>query len=1590
MSEQLWYTWSTSGFGITNAGFRVRATSKGFMDARGQVDIQSDRLLTLRKYLNYDLPQDTLDPYKVDPQQTPRNLAFIQAGQERILVNTIYTGLDAVKRPGAFFSHLLTALPPVLSTCPGGQLPFSAREAIKLWRSNFWKDSERSLDPRSLDLPQVTLNDLPTGSLSKDDLALHSLALLSEEDRAMVIKLLEQFLLKDSDEDFPAGLLSEEDRAKVKLLKQLFYVLRAFLMLPKLSEQKRLYIAVPPDTVAALIWGLTHALPRTLTVMRSLTFSTYERDIDKSSAMIVGTCWFSPFAQDGRGNTPRDLPASYYQEQNPHGLAINCYLPNHKTPVTADPLVTRFTLFAVICFALNKMAELNMLLDEAERRNISEVKEFLDLYIVWQEILTPDELKRILTALIDKAKALIEGVINVLQAGKGPFSAELLVVGEQTHLDADIKRENVRRSIMLLIMKDPQWWREQGRATIDKLAHLAGRCSERDLTTLCASFIQKVTTSKEWQKDQGQTVISQLGLAGQGAGENSVTMLTAFAERMVSIVNSVQNELATALIPMATTFGDQLRQVMQANDLSQTSFWADALATSTSLRSETEVWASLLGQLAGGMIYTPACQEWWRRSAKAKVGMLRPLADRSRESELARVFSAFATTASANLQVAIQQNDLSTTSFWSDVLGTSAPLASEPGAWLSLLRNLWQARYTPAYQQWWTTQGKDATQSVRLLAEREPQSELAKQFSAFAIEVADELYQAVVAEAMVTKPHERIAFLLDVLTVTAPASESGAWPSLLQKLSTRISHNVHVYELFSWELRSLLVQTWGNIAVLSNNDFIVRNWLEVSWSELDRLLSLRLPEDWPKVAVTKLLSTQPDISLQDVMDLVRGHAALFEEVLQLLMKIPTGQQGALATRQEALHFFAILAEQRYPRRIHLLDVMLQASGYQQGVAEALFASVHLDTPEEVAELLEHHCKEFIREYELPLTLVTFIQVYFANFDVNYLDTDPTRELLQRLWQRQEKPTLRLPPELQASIEGWYKFAEFIAEPNVSRNWLRDLSHTIRNMTQLTPDARSKLATKLVPRLVEFVSREADLARVIDNLGKGLMGPVTGLIGPDLLLLARMAEMAGEKYGQERPPARIALYVRMALGEARYLPPAEKEQFIDRCFQVLLKDMDAKIRDQLKTDALWPNDFLVEWKAYSSRSGLAALTAALTRFREALERKEMFGIVGAYHPSLESRLTPDEKGRLALARTFVEAYQTDRDDAIVAANEAIIASPYRQLVGYTPKQQERIRAAATAVLARFREALHSKEMFGIVRAYHPTLERSLTFDEKERLALARIFVEAYQTDRDDAIVAAYEAIKGSPYRQLVGYTQQQLDRIKLAQSRVSSPSSSSLVPVPVQTPAAKAQPPVATVQGQGITLGWLEWVLSLKKPYTQYRISALLQRIQQLEQGDQRDHTIEQELKFKKGELKERGKLPDDPQQLRQIVLDELVDDVLILQEIDEVIKHVPAQRARLDPEPDLDAILIALKMHQGSNHPQLRSEDGSIVGDIRKALRIFRRRELFAWYLYGEGQKPLHDWLKKRRRGEKDISIDYERAGIKPSSKPLNFIKLSF
>src|SRR5436305_5300896 len=141
--QQLWYTWSDVGLDTLRAGARIRAASEGLQDLR------SARVQSLDRYQRYSLPSGA-DP-TISVLAAPICLSLIATGQERILVHKAYTGKDGVGRYGAFFVHLLAGLPE----------KFSAIDAISLWKSPFWQDSDATLkNPRSTSLDCVALEQL--------------------------------------------------------------------------------------------------------------------------------------------------------------------------------------------------------------------------------------------------------------------------------------------------------------------------------------------------------------------------------------------------------------------------------------------------------------------------------------------------------------------------------------------------------------------------------------------------------------------------------------------------------------------------------------------------------------------------------------------------------------------------------------------------------------------------------------------------------------------------------------------------------------------------------------------------------------------------------------------------------------------------------------------------------------------------------------------------------------------------------------------------------------------------------------------------------------------------------------------------------------------------------------------------------------------------------------------------------------------------------------------------------------------------------------------------------------------------------------
>jgi hypothetical protein len=402
--------------------------------------------------------------------------------------------------------------------------------------------------------------------------------------------------------------------------------------------------------------------------------------------------------------------------------------------------------------------------------------------------------------------------------------------------------------------------------------------------------------------------------------------------------------------------------------------------------------------------------------------------------------------------------------------------------------------------------------------------------------------------------------------------------------------------------------------------------------------------------------------------------------------------------------------------------------------------------------------------------------------------------------------LRLPDDLPAYVEGWYKISEFFDQPDVSRNWLRDLKQRIRylyKMSQLAPDTRTKLANKLLPPLIEHASTEADICRVMDNLGNALIGYETADIGSELLLLERMAGITTQQYGQEQPPVRLMTYIKMLIGEARHVPQSAQEAFLGRCLPGLLKHLNQETFDWLdESTKLWPYEVATEWNMY--RDSLRAL---------------------------------------------------------------IIPEP-------------------------------------ISSATHTTGETPAT-------VLARLNPLAWFKSDQHPKAAA------------------------------SAPGA----------PVGKGEDTAATMNGQNITREQVDRVYIVKVPYIDYTIPLLRMQIQQ----------FPSEKAQLEAKIKDLEALKTDPQQMRQRVQEELIDDVLIQEEIAKITKNDAKSKRELEEKDRLRDVFREFKSSQGYSFGILLDKHKIREREVRDAVLIFVRREMFARYLGKHQKMRLEDWLARKR-----------------------------
>ncbi len=178
------------------------------------------------------------------------------------------------------------------------------------------------------------------------------------------------------------------------------------------------------------------------------------------------------------------------------------------------------------------------------------------------------------------------------------------------------------------------------------------------------------------------------------------------------------------------------------------------------------------------------------------------------------------------------------------------------------------------------------------------------------------------------------------------------------------------------------------------------------------------------------------------------------------------------------------------------------------------------------------------------------------------------------------------------------------------------------------------------------------------------------------------------------------------------------------------------------------------------------------FRAALATHSIEQIVAAFDPALDTypSISMEERQVLVRARAFHQACLDDDDVAIEdIADEIRGIHIFSKTLSFTATEEARIQLAIRRkeAVKTFKVALMTRRADKIVAGYdHTALDtcKSITGDERQKVALAEEWETARKLDRDERLLAAWEAIERCAYAGFLAFTQIEEDRIDLARRR----------------------------------------------------------------------------------------------------------------------------------------------------------------------------------------------------------------------------------
>jgi serine/threonine protein kinase len=189
----------------------------------------------------------------------------------------------------------------------------------------------------------------------------------------------------------------------------------------------------------------------------------------------------------------------------------------------------------------------------------------------------------------------------------------------------------------------------------------------------------------------------------------------------------------------------------------------------------------------------------------------------------------------------------------------------------------------------------------------------------------------------------------------------------------------------------------------------------------------------------------------------------------------------------------------------------------------------------------------------------------------------------------------------------------------------------------------------------------------------------------------------------------------------------------------------------------------------------AQKALVDTFRAALATRSIERIVAAFDPQLDTypSISMEERQVLVRARAFYQACQDEDDVAIEdIADEIRGIHIFSKALAFSAAEETRIQLAIRRkeLVKSFKVALMTRRADRIVAGYdHTTLDtcKSITGDERQKVALAEAWEAARQQDRDTQLLAAWEAIERSAHAGFLSLTQSEEDRLDLARRRTAA-------------------------------------------------------------------------------------------------------------------------------------------------------------------------------------------------------------------------------